>query len=57
MLPDGRLNRLTIKLVLDHVVEDFKQEEDQLVVVGSGEEKPGLTEGLGQVDQLGRRDH
>lgn len=43
---------LTIELVLDDVVEGLQQEEDQVVVLGSGEEEPGGGEGLQQVQQL-----
>lgn len=43
---------LTIKLVLDDVVEDLQEEEDQMVVLGSREEEPGGGEGLQQVQQL-----
>lgn len=37
---------LTIKLILDDVVEDFQQIEGQVVVLGQGEEEPGCGEGL-----------
>lgn len=50
---DGR----TIKLILDDVVEDLQEEEDQVMVLGGGEEEPGSGEGLQEVEQLGRRHH
>lgn len=43
---------LTVKLVLDDVVEDLQEEEDQVVVLGGREEEPGGGEGLQQVQQL-----
>lgn len=48
---------LTIKLILDDVVEDFQQIESQVVVLGQGEEEPGCGEGLQQVEQLVGRHH
>ena len=48
----GLGRRLTIKLVLNDVVEDFQEEEDQVVVLRGGEEEPGGGEGLQQVQQL-----
>lgn len=43
---------LTIKLILDDVVKDLKEEENQMMVLGLGEEEPGSGEGLQQVEQL-----
>lgn len=48
---------LTIKLILDDVVEDFQQIEGQVVVLGQGEQEPGGGEGLQQVEQLVGRHH
>lgn len=42
----------TIKLVLDDVVESFQKEEDEVVVLGRGEQEPGGGEGLQQVEKL-----
>lgn len=48
---------LTIKLILDDVVEDLQEEEDQVMVLGGGEEEPGCGEGLQEVEQLVGRHH
>lgn len=48
---------LTIKLILDDVVENLEQEENQVVVLGGGEEEPGGGESLQEVEQLVGRDH
>lgn len=53
----GDVYGLTIKLVLDDVVEDLQEEEDQVMVLGGGEEEPGCGEGLQEVEQLVRRHH
>lgn len=45
---------LTIELILNDVVEDFKEEENELVVVWSRIEEPGLAEGFREVQQLRR---
>lgn len=41
---------LTIKLILDDVVEDLEQEEDEMVVLLRGEEEPGGGESLQEVE-------
>lgn len=51
-LGQEQAQHLTIKLVLDDVVEDFQEEEDQVVVLGGRKEEPGGGEGLKQVQQL-----
>lgn len=48
----GDVYGLTIKLILDDVVEDLQEEEDQVMVLGGGEEEPGCGEGLQEVEQL-----
>lgn len=48
----GSGQRLTIKLVLDNVVEDLQKEEDQMVVLRCREEEPGGREGLEQMQEL-----
>lgn len=53
---DG-VDGLTIKLILDDVVEDLQEEEDQVMLLGGGEEEPGSGEGLQEVEQLGSRYH
>lgn len=47
---DAEWIQLTIKLVLDNVVESLKKEEDKVVVLNGGEQKPGGGEGLQQVE-------
>ena len=44
---------LTVKLVLDDVVEDFEEEEDEVVVGRAGVQEPGRAEGLRQREGRG----
>lgn len=53
----GDVCGLTIKLILDDVVEDLQEEEDQVMVLGGGEKEPGCGEGLQEVEQLVSRHH
>lgn len=53
----GGVYGLTIKLILDDVVKDLQEEEDQVMVLGGGEEEPGCGEGLQEVEQLVSRHH
>lgn len=43
---EEQFQMLTIKLVLDDVVEDLQQEEDQMVVLVGGKEEPAVGESL-----------
>lgn len=43
---------LTVKLILDDIVEDLQKEEDQVMVLGGREEEPGCGEDLQEVEQL-----
>lgn len=44
--------RLTIKLVLNDIVESLEEEEDEVVVLGCREQEPGGGEGLQQMQQF-----
>lgn len=48
---------LTIKLILDDVVEDLQQEEDKVMVLWGGEDEPRGGESLQEVEQLVGRHH
>ncbi len=48
---------LTIKLILNDVVEDFEQEENEVVVGRAGVQEPRRAERLQQVQQLRARYH
>lgn len=43
---------LTIKLVLDYIIESLEKEEDKVMVLGGREEEPAGGEGLQQVEQF-----
>lgn len=43
---------LTIKLVLDDVVEDLQEKEDQVVVGGTGVEEPRSAESLQRANSI-----
>ena len=47
-LPNNRVDkiRVAIKLVLNDVVEDFKQEKDQVIITVVGVQKPWSREGF-----------
>lgn len=44
--------RLTVKLVLDDIVESLEEEEDEVVVLGCRKQEPGGGEGLQQMEQF-----
>ena len=50
--PAATQRTLTVKLVLDDVVEGLKQEKDQVVVLGGREEEPIGGKGLQEMEQL-----
>lgn len=48
---------ITIELVLDDVVENFQEEENQVVIRWSRKQEPGGAECLQKVQQLGACNH
>ena len=49
--------RLTIELILHDVVEDFKKEENQVMIGGIGVKKPRSREGFEEMEELSGRHH
>lgn len=48
----GDVHVLTVKLILDDIVEDLQKEENQVMVLGGGEEETGCGEDLQEMEQL-----